>query len=185
MDYSQEKRALYKYARKPLWYIPLGLLCVALGAVMASGYSDPIMKGIWWVALALPGIAMIAIMVYVNVNLKNRINELMESADARIVINDFQKAGRAFKGTLILGDKFIIPKGSGNIVAYTDFDKLHQVRNTYNGIDMNMTVFVRRADTGKKITLCIIPKKIYNEAEMQGVISFMISKNPKLTFGSF
>ncbi len=184
MDYSEEKKQICKFAGVPPWHILVAAFLCAVGVFFLCMPYLLTFKIIMAVFMFGMGIFTLVRMLVFNIRLNKRISELLESADARILVNDFQKAGRAFRGTVILGDKFIIPKDSGNIVAYTDFDRIYYMTNTYRGRKMSSSVYIRNTGSGKKLVLCTIPQKIFNDAEMQGVISYMTSKNPKLTYGN-
>ncbi len=177
------KREIYRYVRTPFYFIVIGVFCLGLSVFMWYSIANVVTGAAWLVTFGGCGLWWIISTVVKRIALRRRIAQLAESADGRILENDFKRAGRAFKGTLILGDKFIIPKGSGNIVAYDEFDKLHRVTESINGVTTYHTVFVRRRSNGRKLTLCKIEHKIYDASEMGGVLEYIISKNPELKFG--
>ena len=99
-----------------------------------------------------------------------------------MLINDFQKAGRAFDGTLILGDKFIIAKDSGSVYSYDEITRMYQVIVTTSGVEIQRKLYIYDRNN-KKIRLCAIRKNHYHSEEMQGIYSYVISKNNNIRFG--
>lgn len=112
----------------------------------------------------------------------NAIKGAKQRGDHQVLINDFKNAGRAFKDSLILGDGFMIAKGSGSIYRYSDLTRLFHVVETSGGIVIRHKLYIYDL-SDKKRRLCYIDRSAYDRDEMQSVYAYIISKNPIIKLG--
>ena len=98
------------------------------------------------------------------------------------LLYEFENAGRAFGDSVILGDTFIIGKGMGVIVQYSDIRRVYQYVHSTNGIEDTRLL---RAElvSGREADLFMLPHSGKGDEELNNVINYMCSINPRIKVG--
>ena len=181
MDNSEKE--LIKFVHPPFYQIIIGIMTLIVFAGIGVVSVDMFRLIVW----SLGGIACFiyfTVFEYVlpYVRMMNAIKGAKQRGDHQVLINDFKNAGRAFKDSLILGDGFMIAKGSGSIYRYSDLTRLFHVVETSGGIVIRHKLYIYDL-SDKKRRLCYIDRSAYDRDEMQSVYAYIISKNPIIKLG--
>lgn len=183
MDKSVEKQ-IKKFASPSVGYLFVGVVGAAFSGFFAYGY-DSLMAYFLFGLCAVFSLGYCTWFYFGRIAaLNKKLAAVNASSESLILMNDFQKAGRAFNNTVVVGDKFIIPKDSGYIYSYDEIDRIWQVTESTNGMELRRTINIIDKN-GKKVKFFWIARQYYSREEYQSVISFMLSKNPNIKLGEF
>lgn len=183
MDKSVEKQ-IKKFASPSVGYLFVGVVGAAFCGLLAYGYNSLAYK----IPFALSGVFALGYCIWFYFGRTMALNKKLAAVDASseslILMNDFQNAGRAFNGRVIMGDRFIIPKDGGYIYSYDEIERIWQVTQSTNGIEMFRNFYIVDKN-GKKRLFFAISRQYYNREEYQSVIGFMLSKNPNIKLSEY
>lgn len=175
-------KKLIRYA-KPRYYLHrISILFIFAGALMvAVGFQNDWSNFICGIliVLLLGGGCMTA-GIWQHRQFRKKLQSIEQSGRGESLLNDFENAGRAFSGSLILGDEFVIGKRTGNILTYGEIDRIyqfipeHQERHRYLNVD---------TQSSRKLMLCSIPLGSMGDSELNSVIGYVTAKNPNIQVG--
>ena len=98
------------------------------------------------------------------------------------LLYDFENAGRAFGDSVILGDVFVIGKGTGAVIKYIDIRRVYEYIHTTNSIEDKRT-FRAELSTGRTMDLFMLPRNGRGDEELNNVINYMRSRNSRIQVG--
>ena len=165
----------------------LGALCGAIGAGTII-YQKVSYNHIDEVGTTVLVIMLIVGMLFVIMGTSRSSNFRMSMRNIRIrhreneLLYDFENAGRAFSDRVILGDSFIIGRGTGAVVPYSEIRRVYQYIHTYNGIE-DKRILRAELTNGRKIDLCTLPHNGVGNEELNNVMNYMRAVNPRIQLG--
>ena len=182
---NETKKKLLKYARAPLWYLILGV-CTALfgcglGICMGINTRDIFPVLLWTIGLGGFGLYNVGRYIVSDIRLRRKISGIEKKGEARVLENDFKNAAQAFSGSIILGDRFIIAKDSGNILAYSELQRIQTMSESNLGMN-NYVIYVRTPDSSR-LRLCTVDRRMISNGEKESVYNWLLSKNRDLKPG--
>ncbi len=179
------KKKLYKYISSDHSSHLLGGFFLAMGVV--GFIADIIEEGVdemigLFTLMALSGGVIFFFAMKKSREEKSALNELISGEDGSTLISDFQNGTRYFKDSLILGEKFIIGKGSTAVFRYTD------IRRAYQTIESNGFFEEKRDITvilgsGKICHVGKIPTRGRGNEDVHRIFEIIEEKNPNAAFG--
>ena len=98
-----------------------------------------------------------------------------EFAEAARMLDETDK-----KQNIIFGENYLISRGSGILVRYSDIVWIHLVDSYYNGVYMGRGV---RVHTRKRNSLKIYPRKNGSQQELTDIMNTVSEKNPEVLVG--
>ena len=104
------------------------------------------------------------------------------NGEMQILLNDFKNGSQYFKGSLILGQKFVIGKNSGTVLAYTDVVRIYQYVHKTNFFE-DMRVFKAVNNKRNVINVCPLPLRGKGDCEFNTAANIILSKNPNVKVG--
>ena len=108
--------------------------------------------------------------------------KIEENNGMQILLNDFEKAGKAFGDLVILGDVFIIGKRTSMIVSYGEITRVYQYIHSTNGVEDTRILKANLAE-GRTVDLCRLPLRGKADDELNQVCRYICSKNPNIIVG--
>lgn len=98
------------------------------------------------------------------------------------LLSDFENGGKAFKGSMILGQQNIYGKRSGEIIPYSSVVRIYQYIEK-DGIFENDRKLCLELKGGKKVKMGNIPLKGKGNEELKQVFGYICSKNENVMLG--
>lgn len=112
---------------------------------------------------------------------KRIIRRLEGEGELSNVIMDFQKGEKLFGDAVRVGNKYIIGKGTKDIVAYKDIKQIYQYIHKTNHFEDYRTL---RAYTDiETIDICQLPRNGAGEQTVRQLIMYICAKNPNIKVG--
>lgn len=106
------------------------------------------------------------------------IQKLKDSGEMETVLADFQKAQTQSEGCpLLVGDRYLFGKGSGQLVRYTDISRVQCVSSKYS----RELVYID--NSGKKHILCSLNQEGKNDEDARRLVARILEKNPSVRVG--
>ena len=112
---------------------------------------------------------------------KRIIRRLEEEGELSNVIMDFQKGEKLFGDAVRVGNKYIIGKGTKDIVAYKDIKQIYQYIHKTNYFEDYRSLRVCTDDGTKDI--CQLPRNGAGEQTVRQLIMYICTKNPNIKVG--
>jgi len=112
---------------------------------------------------------------------KRIIRRLEEEGELSNVIMDFQKGEKLFGDAVRVGNKYIIGKGTKDIVAYKDIKQIYQYIHKTNYFEDYRSLRVCTDDGTKDI--CQLPRNGAGEQTVRQLIMYICAKNPNIKVG--
>ncbi len=178
-------KELIHFARPKYTYFVLAAALIIIGVAMAYEtllVSDWFYFTVGIFVFALCVALLLSLAIEQHYSFRKKIADINSFGRGKAMLSDFNNAGRAFSGRLILGDEFVIAKRTGNICYYGEITRIYQY------IPENQIIGERRyikVDTAAKkgLMLCKIPSNGKGDNELNNVIGFVTSKNPDIQVG--
>ena len=147
---------------------------------MIRSEGDMLGKILICVVVLLPvfGIAQYCLVVSAP---KRIIRRLEEEGELSNVIMDFQKGEKLFRDAVRVGNKYIIGKGTKDIVAYKDIKQIYQYIHKTNYFEDYRSLRVCTDDGTKDI--CQLPRNGAGEQTVRQLIMYICTKNPNIKVG--
>lgn len=112
---------------------------------------------------------------------KRIIRRLEEEGELSNVIMDFQEGEKLFGDAVRVGNKYIIGKGTKDIVAYKDIKQIYQYIHKTNYFEDYRSLRVCTDDGTKDI--CQLPRNGAGEQTVRQLIMYICAKNPNIKVG--
>lgn len=112
---------------------------------------------------------------------KRIIRRLEGEGELSNVIMDFQKGEKLFGDAVRVGNKYIIGKGTKDIVAYKDIKQIYQYIHKTNYFEDYRSLRVCTDDGTKDI--CQLPRNGAGEQTVRQLIMYICTKNPNIKVG--
>lgn len=112
---------------------------------------------------------------------KRIIRRLEEEGELSNVIMDFQEGEKLFGDAVRVGNKYIIGKGTKDIVAYKDIKQIYQYIHKTNYFEDYRSLRVCTDDGTKDI--CQLPRNGAGEQTVRQLIMYICTKNPNIKVG--
>lgn len=112
---------------------------------------------------------------------KRIIRRLEEEGELSNVIMDFQEGEKLFEDAVRVGNKYIIGKGTKDIVAYKDIKQIYQYIHKTNYFEDYRSLRVCTDDGTKDI--CQLPRNGAGEQTVRQLIMYICAKNPNIKVG--
>ena len=156
IDKDTEKR-IRRFVSPSVGYLFVGIVALAFGLGLGI-YSVDIVYKVMWLLFGFGTMGYIVWLYFGRIiRSSQKLKAIRNTPDYPILINDFKHAGRAFHNIMILGDKFVIAKDTGKIVAYSEITRIFQVTESVNGMETQRSFYYYDIN-GKKRMLCQIPR---------------------------
>lgn len=128
------------------------------------------------------GVGCIAAGVSAHIKFRKKIKLIDEQGMGDILLNDFNNAGRAFSGALVVGDEFLIGKRTGNVLHYSEIVRIYQFIPEQQLIAEKRYIKAETA-SARNLLLSDIPSDGRGAQELNGVIQYVTAKNPSIQVG--
>ena len=112
---------------------------------------------------------------------KRIIRRLEEEGELSNVIMDFQEGEKLFGDAVRVGNKYIIGKGTKNIVDYKDIQQIYQYIHKTNHFEDYRSLRAYTNDGTKDI--CQLPSNGAGEQTVRQLIMYICTKNPNIKVG--
>lgn len=113
---------------------------------------------------------------------KKSLSLVDKNGDMQILLDDFKNGIQFFKGSLILGQRFIIGKNSGNVLYYSEIIRIYQYIHKTNFVE-DMRVLKAVNNKRNVINICALPLRGKGDSELTIAINHILSKNPNVKVG--
>lgn len=181
MDKSVEKQ-IKKFVLPPWWKVILAVF-IFIPLMYFLLYDGSKVTKILCAALDMLALCCcVGYQIHRAIFIQKKLEQIDRDSLSLVLANDFCNAGRAFKNSVIMGDRFIIPKQSGYILSYDDIARIWQVTQSMYGTELHHIIYIIDKN-GRKRQFFYVPSKQYNSAEYQSVIGYILSKNPNIKLG--
>lgn len=180
---EQSEKQLVKFVCPPSYYIIVGVFAM-IGFVIVGIYSRVFVHLVIWSLCGAGFFIYMSVYEYAVPYLRMRmmIKEAKLKGEDLVLLDDFRKAGRAFGGTLILGERFVIAKESGSIYRYDEIDRIFRVIQTSYGRSISHMLYIYDRK-GRKRKLCVIFPGNYDKSELHQVYAYFAMKNKHIKIG--
>ena len=167
-----------------VWFAFLGV-SLLIHEIVAGIENDGIEFEGFWIAVIFTLFAFLLIELGItgNKRLKKLYTDIEESGGLPLLLDDFENGGKAFKNKLVLGQRFLIGKNTGVVIAYSDIGRIYQEIHKTNYIEDSRTLKILSVKTNRYYDLCKIPLKGKADDEVQQVIEYIVSMNPNIRVG--
>ncbi|MBQ3969090.1 MAG: hypothetical protein II685_01235 [Clostridia bacterium] len=187
MANSTEKQ-IFKFAKPSLAYPIITAVFLVFCSIMVISMPD-LLWVIIWTAFGVGVTVYCFWWSYLRcyIRLRNKLAKIKFENDFPALENDFLNGGTLFNKfdkTVIMGEKYMIAKQSGNIYAYSEIRRLYQEAESMNGVEMFRNIYIAD-ENSKKILFQKIDRRTYSQEEWQIFCGFVESKNENVKFGMY
>lgn len=187
---DERKKQLFKYTKPsgalPVVCIILAVLCFLFTLLFFAAATDfdadtNILIGTFAVATII--FVLMTVFYYRLIGqLKNKINDIDANGELLILLNDFEKGGKAFNDKLRLGQKYLIGKKTRTIVSYNEIARIYQYIHSTNCVEDTRSLQIV-LHNNKKLDLCKLPLWGKADEEVANVFNYVKSMNPNIAIG--
>ncbi len=169
--------ALNKFMKPRIGMIIVGAVFLLIGILcVITVFSWPVLF-----IVAFGGI-ILAVGISEQKKYKDYIQQLTDSGEINQVIADFNGGRQMIKGALILGNTYLIGKGQGQVVRYTDICQIYQHVTRRNFVESSRKLVYVGPD-GKPHDLVDLPLRDKAKDEVIQIMVIVQSKNPNVKLG--
>ena len=172
------RKSFEKYIKPNTVEIVFGIILIIIGiAVFVYGILIELMQiGLLFLGYGLLfGIVFIVWGVVKNNTYKKNLESYVKKDDLPDILEDYEKGKKMFDDTLILGKYFIIKKGSGIAIEYSEVKKFYQLVKG-SGERGKRIIQIQTLDK-KKYELCRVPIHNAHNNDLSRLLGYISAKN--------